>query len=149
MTEPGKAITEKKTFSRTTSIQKRIQTTPEVLWAILVDGERYPEWTATITQFEGRIQKGATIRLKSHLDDKRTFKLKVRELVEGNKLVWGDAMGQRTFTLTSEDEGRATLFSMTERIGGPFFPLFSKMIPSFDDSFEQFAQDLERASIQP
>jgi hypothetical protein len=33
---------------------------------------------------------------------------------------------------------------MTERIGGPLFPLFAGMIPSFDESFETFAADLKR-----
>lgn len=147
MTEIGKANTEKKRFSRTTSIEKRIAATPEVLWAILIEGEKYPEWNSTITFFKGQIRKGNTIRLKSYLDDKRTFKLKVKEMVEGKKLVWGDAMGQRTFTLTPKDTG--TLFNMTERIGGPFFPLFSKMIPSFDVAFEQFVQDLEQKATEP
>ena len=32
---------------------------------------------------------------------------------------------------------------MNEIIGGPVFPLFAKMIPPFDESFEQFASDLK------
>ena len=35
---------------------------------------------------------------------------------------------------------------MNEKIGGPLFPLFAKMIPSFDQSFEQFASDLKKES---
>ena len=37
-----------------------------------------------------------------------------------------------------------TNFSMNEKIGGPVFPLFAKMIPSFDKSFEEFASDLKK-----
>lgn len=33
---------------------------------------------------------------------------------------------------------------MTERIAGPLFPLFAKMIPPFDDAFETFAKDLKK-----
>jgi hypothetical protein len=33
---------------------------------------------------------------------------------------------------------------MTEKIGGPLFPLFASSIPSFDASFERFAADLKR-----
>jgi hypothetical protein len=33
---------------------------------------------------------------------------------------------------------------MTEKIGGPIFPLFARMIPSFDQSFEQYAKDLKK-----
>jgi hypothetical protein len=32
---------------------------------------------------------------------------------------------------------------MQEKIGGPLFPLFAGMIPSFDASFDQFALDLK------
>ena len=37
-----------------------------------------------------------------------------------------------------------TNFSMVEKIGGPLFPLFAKMIPPFDKAFEQFAKDLKK-----
>ena len=33
---------------------------------------------------------------------------------------------------------------MTEKIGKPLFPLFAKMIPAFDESFEKFANDLKK-----
>lgn len=33
---------------------------------------------------------------------------------------------------------------MTEKIGGPIYPLFAKMIPSFDQSFEQYVKDLKK-----
>ena len=35
-------------------------------------------------------------------------------------------------------------FTMTEKIGGLMFPMYAKMIPSFDQTFEQFASDLEK-----
>jgi hypothetical protein len=39
---------------------------------------------------------------------------------------------------------------MTEKIGGPLFPLFAGAIPSFDEVFERYAADLkkEAESIQ-
>ena len=51
-------------------------------------------------------------------------------------------MGQRTYTLEQKEE--TVLFTMTEKIGGFMFPLFANKIPSFDESFEQFAKDLKR-----
>ena len=51
-------------------------------------------------------------------------------------------MGKRVFTLKTIGNN-LTNFTMSEKIGGPIFPLFSKMIPSFDASFEQFAKDLK------
>ncbi len=54
-------------------------------------------------------------------------------------------MGTRTFTLAPIADGE-TRFTMTERIGGPLFPLFARMLPPFDESFTQFAADLKSAA---
>ena len=32
---------------------------------------------------------------------------------------------------------------MVEKIGGPLFPFFAKMIPPFDQAFEQYAKDIK------
>ena len=142
--QTGKAKTTKRTFSRTTSIQTNINASPETVWAILTNADKYPEWNRTIFSIDGQIKKGEKIRLKSTLDPKRTFKLKVKEYVKNEKLVWGDAMGKRTYTITKNEEG--VLFSMSEKIGGPMFPLFAGKIPSFDESFDNFAADLKKAA---
>ncbi|WP_284977587.1 hypothetical protein [Arthrobacter sp. fls2-241-R2A-200] len=81
----------------------------------------------------------------STLDPSRTFKLKIKEFEPPHRLVWGDALGARVYTLT-ETNGGQTMFDMTERIAGPVFPLFANKIPSFDASFEQFAADLKAAA---
>jgi hypothetical protein len=52
-------------------------------------------------------------------------------------------MGSRVYTLT-KGNGGSTHFFMTEKIGGPLFPLFAGAIPSFDESFEQYAADLKK-----
>ena len=51
-------------------------------------------------------------------------------------------MGSRVYLL--EKSANATLFTMSEKIGGPLFPLFASMIPPFDQSFERFAADLKK-----
>jgi hypothetical protein len=97
----------------------------------------------TIVSIEGDIAPGEKIKLKSTLDPKRTFKLKVKKFDAEKSLVWGDAMGKRMYTLTPDKNGSVN-FSMVEKIGGPMFPLFANKIPSFDASFEQFAADLKK-----
>ena len=138
----GKASTVKKVFSRTTSITQTINARPAVIWSLLTTANDYPRWNSTVISIEGKIMEGEKIKLKSALDSGRIFKLKVKEFVPEQKLVWGDAMGKRVYTL--EKKGEATVFSMTEKIGGPLFPLFAGMIPSFDESFEQFVADLKK-----
>lgn len=138
----GKAITQKQTFSRTTSISQLIDAPPQVVWQILTDASQFARWNSTIVSLEGEIKLGATLKLRTTLDPSRTFRLKVKEMIPTQGLTWGDAMGKRSYTLTAHDQ--QTLFSMTEKIGGLFFPLFARKIPSFDESFEQFTTDLKK-----
>lgn len=140
----GKARTIRTTFSRETSVSIEINADASIVWALLTKASDYTRWNSTITSLEGTIAVGETIRLKSYLDAKRTFKLKVKELEAEKKLVWGDGQGTRTYTITKN--GAGVLFSMTEKIGGLMFPLYAKMIPPFDESFERFAGDLKKES---
>ena len=142
-TGEGKAKTSRKTFSRETSVSHTIQADPGIVWALLTHASDIPRWNSTVTSMTGEIREGGTVELKSILDDKRTFKLTVKEFVPERRLVWGDAMGNRVYTLTP-GSGGSTHFSMSEKIGGPLFPLFAGAIPSFDEVFERYAADLKK-----
>ncbi len=141
--QSGKATTVKTTFHRETSVQIGIQADAAVLWSLLTDAANYPKWNATITSIEGKIAAGETIKLKSTLDAKRTFKLRIKEFEPNKRLVWGDGQGNRVYTLTPNGSG-GTTFTMVEKIGGLMFPMYARMIPPFDASFEQFAADLKK-----
>lgn len=138
----GKAVTTKKTFSRETAVCIDIQADKSIIWALLTNANDFPRWNSTVISIEGTIAQGEKIKLKAKLDPKREFKLKVKEFEADNRLVWGDAMGNRVYTLKSIGNN-LTNFSMSEKIGGPLFPLFAKMIPPFDQAFEQYAKDLK------
>ena len=142
-TQNAKATTVKTTFSRETSVNIDIQADVAVIWALLTNASDYPRWNSTVVAIEGEIALGQTIKLKSILDAKRTFKLKVKEYEAESRLVWGDGQGNRTYLLTDAGNGTVT-FSMNEKIGGLMFPLYAKYIPPFDASFEQFAVDLKK-----
>jgi uncharacterized protein YndB with AHSA1/START domain len=139
----GKAATTRTTFSRTTTVSALIQAAPAIVWALLTHGADWPRWNATVTALTGDIRPGGAIELKSTLDEKRTFKLRVQEFVPEQRLVWGDAQGSRVYTIDPLPGG-GVRFTMTERIGGPLFPLFARYLPSFDESFDRFAADLKR-----
>lgn len=138
----GKANTIKSTFSRETTISIDIQSDPKRIWSLLTNAQNYSNWNSTVLSIEGKIALGEKIQLRSYLDPKRVFKLTVKEVEAEKRLVWGDAMGKREYKLTPSASGQ-TNFTMTEKIGGPLFPLFAKMIPPFDESFEKFALDLK------
>ncbi len=145
MAQNGKATTVKTTFSRETSVSIEIKADPAILWALLTKASDYPRWNSTVTSIEGNIALGEKIKLKSILDAKRTFKLKIKEFEPEKRLVWGDGQGNRVYTITNKGNG-IVLFSMTEKIGGFMFPMYAKHIPPFDKSFEQFASDLKKES---
>jgi uncharacterized protein YndB with AHSA1/START domain len=138
----GKAFTSKTIFSRETTISLKIEADPSIVWALLTQASDFTRWNSTVVSLSGEIKAGGEIELKSTLDEKRVFKLKIKEFVPEKRLVWGDAMGSRVYSL--EKNASATLFTMVEKIGGPLFPLFAGMIPPFDESFERFAADLKK-----
>ena len=138
----GNASTIKKIFSRQTTVTIDISASPLTVWKLLTDAERFASWDTTVVELTGKIAPGEQIQLRSTLAPKRTFKLKVKVFDPPKRLSWGDAMGTRVFTLNSNASG-GTSFTMSEKIGGPIFPLFARMIPSFDESFNTFAADLK------
>lgn len=138
----GRAISTSKGFSLETEVSIVIDASEAEVWAILTNAADYPRWNSTITSMEGTIALGEKIRLKSTLDEKRTFKLKVKQIEENNILVWGDGKGTRTFMIDPREKGGVT-FTMTEKIGGIMFPMYKKYLPDFMPSFEAFARDLK------
>ena len=141
-TQNGKASTEKTTFGRTTAISTEINADPAIIWKLLTNAADYPRWNSTIISVNGSIAAGQKIKLVSKLAPKRTFNLTVKEFVPEKMLAWGDGQGVRTYQIATN--GKASTFSMIEKIGGLMFPLYAKYIPSFDQSFEQFAADLKK-----
>jgi len=141
--QAGKAVTTSTTFSRETSVHATILADPAIVWALLTRASDVSRWNSTVVSIKGDIKQGETIELKSTLDEKRTFKLKIKEFVPEKRLVWGDSQGNRVYTI-EKGTGNGVLFTMSEKIGGPLFPLFAKYIPPFDESFERFAADLKR-----
>lgn len=145
--QDSKAVTVKTTFHRETSVTITIKADEAIIWALLTNASDFPRWNSTVTSIQGDIALGEKIVLKSTLDAKRSFKLKVKEFQPAQKLVWGDGKGMRTYTLKNNGNGTVT-FTMDERIGGLMFPMYAKYIPSFDASFNAFAADLKKEAEQ-
>ncbi|MFK7925605.1 MAG: SRPBCC family protein [Bacteroidia bacterium] len=148
MAQDGQASTERKAFSRETSVSIRIEASPAIIWSLMTQASDFPRWNSTIVSMEGEITEGSKIALVSTLDPKRTFKLKVKSISPEQEMIWGSGAapffkGTRTYGLTKEAEG-VYVFSMTEKIGGLMFPMAAGSIPPFDDSFSQFAADLKK-----
>lgn len=141
----GQATTIRKLFSRETTVAIDIAASPETIWKLLTDAESFRSWNNTIVELNGTIAPGEEIQLRSTLAPERVFKLTIKDFEPPKRLSWGDAMGTRIYTLTPVSQG-VTRFVMSEKIGGPIFPLFARMIPPFDESFNQFAAGLKSAA---
>lgn len=144
----GEASTTKKAFSRETTVNIRIDASPEIIWALLTNGSDFSRWNSTIVSLDGTIAAGEKIQLVSTVDTSRTFKLKVKKVEDQQEMIWADGAapffsGKRKYTLQQNSDGTIQ-FQMTEKLGGLMFPMAAKSIPSFDESFEQFAADLKK-----
>lgn len=140
----GVAYTTKKMFSRETKITVEIKAHPERIWEVLTNAPGYTQWNSTVLSMQGTIEEGKKIKLVSYLAPERTFSLKIKKLIPPSTLIWGDALGKRTFTLSKQ--GAFTKVTMHEKIGSLFYPLFANKIPDFDESFETFMKDLKTES---
>ncbi len=141
--QDGKAKTIKKAFSRQTSISIEIKSDPAIIWALLTNAEDFPRWNSTVVFIKGEIKKDEKLELKVKLDEKRTFKVKVKEFEPENRMLWSDGKGNRVFLLEQTENG-TVIFTMDEKMGGLMFPMYSKYIPPFDETFEQYAADLKK-----
>ncbi len=139
MAQNGKAITTHGKKFRETSVSIEINANETKVWSLLTNAADFPRWNSTVTSIQGNIALDEKIKLKSILDQKRTFKLKVKEFDINKRMVWSDKQGQRVYTITKNTNGIIT-FKMSERIGGFMFPIYKNKIPSFD----QFAKDLKQ-----
>jgi hypothetical protein len=132
-------------------VERDIAAPPEVIWRLVTDADRYPEWNPSVTSLRGSIEPGATIELRSSVNPKRAFSLKVDRLEPPREMVWSSGMplgvfrGVRTFSLRSLGSDM-TRFSMEEVYSGPLAPLIIKAIPDLDPSFAQFADGLKAAA---
>lgn len=134
-------------------VERRIDASPERVWAILTDASKYGAWNKAVVSIEGTIGPGSTISLVSIANPKRTFKLHITEMTRPNRLVWSDGMplglfkGERTY-LIQPREG-VTHFEMTEAFSGPLAGVFTKAIPDLTESFNLFADCLKSAAEVP
>ena len=131
-------------------VSRRIDATPDRIWALLTDASSYRDWNRAVVNIEGTIALGNTISLVSIVNPKRVFTLKITDVARPSRLVWSDGMplglfkGERTYRLDERDG--ATEFSMTEQFSGLLAGLFTSALPHPADSFNLFADSLKSAA---
>lgn len=130
--------------------EAKIDAPAEVVWGILTELERYPEWDKSCIKIEGRIGLGERLRAFSHLSPGRAFKARVTELEAPRSMTWSGGMpfglfrGVRRFVLEPAEGGLR--FSISESFSGPMLKLIAPSIPDMNPTFADFAAALkERA----
>ncbi len=125
-----------------------INATPEKIWGILTDTDKWPEWDPFCEKIEGKVALGQKVKAFSKLSPGRGFSVKVTELVPNERMTWSGGMpfglfkGVRTYVLSPNVEG-AVDFTMREVFSGPMLALIGGSLPDLSEAFEKFAEGLK------
>ena len=125
-----------------------IKASSEVIWRILTDSAKYPDWDPGIVKIEGRIAPGEHLTLYTKADPKRAFKPTVIDFEPNRKMIWRSGMplglfqGARTFLL--EPLGDRVRFTLREEYGGLLLPMIGKSIPDLNPIFVAFCAALKK-----
>lgn len=129
----------------TTSVE--IKAPADRVWTVLTQDLQRDPTPFGIIRMDGAIAQDSKIKLRSEVDPKRAFALKVTTFEAPSKMVWRGGMpfglfvGTRTFQLS--EAGQTTVFRMQEVFRGALSGLIVKSIPDLTPSFETFANTLK------
>ena len=134
-----------------------INTTPQKVWAVLIDFQIYHEWNPFIKSITGNVVVGnkITVRLEPPEANGMTFKPKVLVFEKNKELRWlgnlvfpGLFDGEHKFELIDNGNGTTT-FKQSEKFKGIFVPLFKKMLDiNTTNGFNLMNQKLKELSEQ-
>lgn len=113
--------------------QITIRSTPEKVWDILTDFERYPDWNPFIRSIEGDTNIGKKIKVSIHPPDgkKMTFRPMVLSKTEKKEFSWRGSLlfrglfdGEHRFELIDNHDGTVT-FIHSEKFSGLLVWMFN------------------------
>lgn len=125
-----------------------IAAAPDVIWAILTDASRYPEWDPYAERIEGTIAQGARLVIYTKVAPGRAFPVTVKEFVPGTRMMWSSGMpfglfkGERSFTLAPQADGQVA-FTLREEFSGVLLGMIAPSLPDMTEPFQQFVTGLK------
>jgi uncharacterized protein YndB with AHSA1/START domain len=142
------AVKTRSTFRMQCAVSTEINAAPEKVWALLTRASDMVRWNSTLTDVEGNIEPGGTVKMQVPEAPGRTFKVKVTRFVPNQEMVWRDGnpvmfLGVRTYSLTPSPDETATRFEMTEVFSGLMLPMIAARLPDFGPIFERYTADLK------
>lgn len=120
-----------------------IKGTPDKIWQMLVDFDKYPKWNPFVKQISGNLNEGKLLKVMVQPVDGKAMQFKPSVLnVEKNKeLRWlgkflfkGLFDGEHYFILTDNNDGTTTLVQ-GEKFSGILVGLFDKMLDKTEQGF--------------
>ena len=134
-----------KEFSAATTINA----STDIIWAILIDASKYPEWDPGMDRIEGTIALGNKLTIYTKLDPEKAFRVTVSDIASRQSMTWSSGMplglfkGERTFTLAQQAGGTVRV-TVREVFSGLLLPLFGRSIPDLTPTFEAFLAGLKK-----
>ncbi|GAL83822.1 polyketide cyclase [Sporocytophaga myxococcoides] len=126
-----------------------IRSTPDKVWSILTDFEKYPTWNPFITSLTGKIETGKKIKVNivPPGGPAMTFKPTILKNVPRKELAWLGSVfvkglfdGEHRFELTDNEDGTVR-FVQRERFEGVFVWMFNPQ--KTKDGFELMNRKLK------
>jgi len=134
-----------------------INASPERVWNILTDFEKYPNWNPFIKSISGNVKVGNNIkaRLEPPGSQGMTINPKVLALDINKEFRWKGHLlfpglfdGEHKFELIDNKNG-TTIFKHSEKFGGILIPLFRKMLDiNTTNGFKLMNEKLKELSEQ-
>jgi hypothetical protein len=142
-----------------------IEAPSEVVWDVLVDFERYPEWNPSLPSIAGDLRVGSTVSMTLAMPGRPSPKVKAEltEVVPRERLVWHGKVGadwlfagHRQFIIDPGDGGTVR-FTHVEDVHGLLFPLFRALMGSaiqrhhdaLNAALTKRAQELAAGAVSP
>jgi uncharacterized protein YndB with AHSA1/START domain len=147
------AVQTRSPFRLRCAVSARIQAPPETVWELLTRADGMVRWNSTLTNIEGEIQLGGTVKMRVPEAPGQTFTIKVVRFVPNKEMEWRQGtpvifLGVRTYQVTPTPEGTAADFQMTETFAGILLPVLARRLPDFGPIFERYAADLKATAEQ-
>jgi hypothetical protein len=134
-----------------------IDAPPAVVWAVLTDTAKYPDWNPFIRELGGELVPGGRLRVRIGPPGRRAITLRPRivRIEAEQELTWLGRLfvprlfdGQHSFVLEPRPGG-GTRFTQSEQFRGVLVPLMGRLVSATGKGFEAMNQALrERAEAR-
>ncbi|WP_328778263.1 SRPBCC domain-containing protein [Streptomyces canus] len=127
-----------------------IDAKPRIVWEVLTDFARYPDWNPYVREVTGDVRVGGTPALRTQPAKGRpvNFRARVTTVTEGIELRWAGGLpapglfgSDHGFALSPHNGG--TRVPQDERFSGLLVPVMSSIIDRTLENFERMNQPLK------